>query len=71
LRGPSHAALEVVAKEVESSWHSRIHDPGFLRLKPQSIGLREALDSPQGLVGLLLLAGDYNKLRLRIAQIVN
>jgi hypothetical protein len=29
------------------------------------------LDSPQGLVGLLLLAGDYDKLRLRITQIVN
>ena len=33
--------LEVIAEEVESSWFPRIHDPGFLRVKPQPIGLRK------------------------------
>jgi hypothetical protein len=61
LARPFHASLEVIAKEVESSWLSRIHDPGFLRVKRQSIGFREVLDSPQGLLGLLFALTEYDE----------
>src|SRR5579884_882414 len=50
--GPVHPPLEVVAQEVEASLLSRINDPGFLGMQPQSLRRHPGLDGGQGCLGL-------------------